>query len=81
MNVDIVLGILTGTFIFVIGMTRIAAVIATSPRSCKNAAFKEYKARVEQNLKDEEQEFIEWLSEAAMAADRSAFEQFKASKK
>lgn len=51
------------------------------PRSCKNAAFREYKTRTIKSLKDEEQEFIKWLDEAAIAADRATFEQFKASKK
>lgn len=79
------------TFLFFMGVFVLAGVIwslsifieggFSIPRSCKNAAFREYKARTIQNLKDEEQDFIKWLDEAAIAADRAAFEQFKASKK
>ena len=70
-------------FIFVLGIAGIVVphimfAVKDMPRSCKNTAFKEYKAQIEQSLKDEEQAFIKFLDGAKLDEERAAFAKFKA---
>lgn len=81
---------IAGPIIFVIGTGVIIAAMAhifyneiwcKLPRSCKNTAFHEYKAKTYQRILDEEQEFIKYLDAEHAAQEKATFERFMESRK